>query len=95
MAKDDADVWTCERNPEPRFADCEIEQEFLDDEIDRRIELKKPKFMGDDDVVYEKARAEKRLKREQRKELLQNSSKMKDLAKKAAVSYTHLRAHET
>lgn len=83
LAKDDADVWTCERNPEPRFADCEIEQEFLDDEIDRRIELKKPKFMGDDDVVYEKARAEKRLKREQRKELLQNSSKMKDLAKKA------------
>jgi hypothetical protein len=84
LAKDDADVWTCERNPEPRFADCEIEQEFLDDEIDRRIELKKPKFMGDDDVVYEKAKAEKRLKREQRKELLQNSSKMKDLGEKVA-----------
>ena len=84
LAKDDADVWTCERNPEPRFADCEIEQEFPDDEIDRRIELKKPKFMGDDDIVYEKAKAEKRLKREQRKELLKNNSKMNDLVKKEA-----------
>ena len=56
--------------------DSEQEEEFPDDEIDRRIELKKPKFMGDDDIVYEKAKAEKRLKREQRKELLKNNSKM-------------------
>ena len=61
-------MWTCERNPEPRFADCDIEQEFLDDEIDRRIELKTPKFMGDDDELYEKAKADKLLKRQQRKD---------------------------
>ena len=74
LAKDDADVWTCERNPEPRFADCEIGQEFLDDEIDRRMELKNPKFMGDDDIVYEKLKVERRSRREERKELLKNSS---------------------
>ena len=28
LAKDDADVWTCERNPEPRFADCELSKSF-------------------------------------------------------------------
>ena len=39
LSADDADMWTCEKNPERAFAICSVPQEFEDDEIDRRIAL--------------------------------------------------------
>ena len=39
FSADDADMWTCEKNPQQGFAVCSVPQEFEDDEIDRRIAL--------------------------------------------------------
>ena len=51
LSADDADMWTCQKNPMAAYAVCSIPQEFEDDEIDRRIALgdDAPYMEGSDD----------------------------------------------
>ena len=49
LSADDADMWTCEKNPDRAISICSVPQEFEDDEIDRRIAL------GDDAPYMEES----------------------------------------
>ena len=55
LSADDADMWTCQKNPEAAFSVCSVPQEFEDDEIDRRIALgdNAPYMEGSDDEESE------------------------------------------
>ena len=51
FSADDADMWTCQKNPDATYSVCSVPQEFEDDEIDRRIALgdDAPYMDGSDD----------------------------------------------
>lgn len=44
---EDNDAWTCDQNPNPLFASCNVEQELSDNEIDRQLDS------NDDEALME------------------------------------------